>query len=385
VWAEHAIMLVEKTFGNRTELLASLNGTIEARPEDSRPYIQAANILLFTRGDLEAARPYIDKAVALAPLEEMGALIDYLIIAERLEEALAQAHRWMEESPNPASFSSLAAVHLARDEIPEALAVARQVSSRWSNAAMTDALVEADALEEAEGLLLRVGYHPPGWLALRGRVREAVARHDELSSRTRQVRGALRYQHDVHTVRAFLLAALGDPDVVWVEIEKSLRTNGPRQVHAWMLAVLGDLKRADGVTITGEHDHHFGYRTYRAIGTWKRGDPEAALRALATIRVPSSNVQRGEILTELGRDREAVDAFRHYRRLRSASRLSSGLDPWNYPRSLYLEAAALNRLGERDAARKVLGRLLHLWERADPDLPLLAQAQALRKKLGEAR
>ncbi len=125
----------------------------------------------------------------------------------------------------------------------------------------------------------------------------------------------------------------------------------------------------------------------RAILAWKLGDREGALRSLAAIQRPSSDVHRGEILAELGRDREAIDAFRRYRRLSAGGGNGADwlLDPWLYPRSLYLEAAALERLGERDEARKVLGRLLHLWERADPDLPLLAEMRALQRKLAPAR
>ena len=40
------------------------------------------------------------------------------------------------------------------------------------------------------------------------------------------------------------------------------------------------------------------------------------------------------------------------------------------------------KAGDRDEARKVLARFLRLWDRADPELPLLARARALRKRLG---
>jgi hypothetical protein len=56
-----------------------------------------------------------------------------------------------------------------------------------------------------------------------------------------------------------------------------------------------------------------------------------------------------------------------------------------YPRSLYFEAELLERLGERDAALDVADRLMRLWRRADPDLPHLAEAKALQRRLAAAR
>jgi len=42
---------------------------------------------------------------------------------------------------------------------------------------------------------------------------------------------------------------------------------------------------------------------------------------------------------------------------------------------------SLRGLGERDQARKVVERLLRLWDRADPDLPLLTEARALHRRV----
>ena len=55
---------------------------------------------------------------------------------------------------------------------------------------------------------------------------------------------------------------------------------------------------------------------------------------------------------------------------------------WIQPRALVLEARLLDRLGRRAEARAVLARFEALWRRADPDLPLLAEARALRRALG---
>jgi hypothetical protein len=47
-----------------------------------------------------------------------------------------------------------------------------------------------------------------------------------------------------------------------------------------------------------------------------------------------------------------------------------------------LKAQAHERLGEREKAIATVDRLLAAWKRADPDLPRLAEAKALRARLG---
>ncbi len=55
---------------------------------------------------------------------------------------------------------------------------------------------------------------------------------------------------------------------------------------------------------------------------------------------------------------------------------------WAYPRSLLLESRVLERLGRLEEARATMAKLEDLLSGADPDLPLLAEARALRRKLG---
>jgi hypothetical protein len=58
---------------------------------------------------------------------------------------------------------------------------------------------------------------------------------------------------------------------------------------------------------------------------------------------------------------------------------------WSWPRSLYMLAVAEERLGRTGDARGHAKRLVDLWKDADPDLPLLAEARALRAKLEKPR
>jgi hypothetical protein len=57
---------------------------------------------------------------------------------------------------------------------------------------------------------------------------------------------------------------------------------------------------------------------------------------------------------------------------------------WIYPRSFYLEAVVLDRLGQRARARESADHLLALLRSADPDLPLLAEAKVLRGRISGA-
>jgi hypothetical protein len=89
-------------------------------------------------------------------------------------------------------------------------------------------------------------------------------------------------------------------------------------------------------------------------------------------------VQQARILLELGRDREAAERFRRYRR--DGPSFDSGV-PASYPRSLLLEASARERLGERAEARRLVDRLLRLWVKADEDAPYLREARELAARL----
>jgi hypothetical protein len=55
---------------------------------------------------------------------------------------------------------------------------------------------------------------------------------------------------------------------------------------------------------------------------------------------------------------------------------------WAYPRSLVAQARAQDRLQDRVRARATVDRLLGLLREADPDLAVLLDARALRRKLG---
>jgi tetratricopeptide (TPR) repeat protein len=243
--------------------------------------------------------------------------------------------------------------------------------------------VDADALEEIEKAIAANGAGP-SWLALRGRWRDALAELDaKAPARTARTRG------ERHLYRTVLLALAGaDPDAVWREVENVFRAGGARANLGWLLAVSGDLER--GEVLLDDWAPFGSSRMYKAVRRWKGGERELALRDLESVFGYTSTFYRARILAELGRDREAADTFRLFRRapdmpLHSVENTFPGLIGTNYALSLYHEAASLDRLGERDEARRLLDRLLRLWNRADASQPLLREAKTLRKRLAAAR
>ena len=108
----------------------------------------------------------------------------------------------------------------------------------------------------------------------------------------------------------------------------------------------------------------------------------ARLQAVESVNpVPREGMSPAFLLGELaaaeGLDAEAVEALRRYQRLYPLGYWQS----WAYPRSLFLMARSLERLGKRDEARAEVDRLLRLWTRAEPGLPGLAEARALQAEL----
>ena len=374
---------------SHTDRLALLDRAIEAWPEDPRPYVSAANENLWIRGDVDAARPYMEKHVALAPPHDWW-VIDYLMALGRLDDALGRTLRWTEESPTWVSFLNLSYVRRFRGETSQALDAARRATALYPDSIGDHFMTFADAgaLEELESLMAKGGRpaeRRPYWLALRGRLREALAAFDAQAPPATAPDADHR---EFHARRSYVMIWRGDPAAVYREVEEAFRLGYDTwHCSAWPLALLGDAERARRIAAAQYvHDHNVCWRMYRAVRTWKRGDREAALPAFAGIYHPASHLYRGEILSELGRDREAVEAFRLHRRAPGPGPfLTWALSPVNLPRSLYLEAVALERLGEKDEARNVAGRLLHLWEPADPDLPLLREARALGRRLGVMR
>ncbi|HEY6098520.1 MAG TPA: protein kinase, partial [Anaeromyxobacter sp.] len=387
-----------KLRGRFDEALALWDSVIAAWPQDPTAYVQAASMLRLFMSDAQAARPYLEKALALAELGR-DQTVDALVTLGRLDGALDAAGRWAAEEPGVRAYASLSLVHRMRGERGAALEAARRVVSfgwlpgareggqRRSETAFWS-FVEGGALDEVEQLYREKGLRSWEALALRGRLRAAVAALDQdagsgvlggvpISTAKLPVRSVY------HALRGSLLWGTGKPDRVWPEVEEMLRLGSSAAAcFGHLLAAAGDLDRAERLVSlwAGLQDRRlYCPRLYRHVREWKEGDPESAARGLAAIDGPEPLYHLGVVLAGLRRDREAVEAFRRFRR--NPAYNAEGTNVVTYPRSLYLEAAALERLGEREEASRAVGQLFELWRDPEPDTLYLREARALRARL----
>jgi hypothetical protein len=249
------------------------------------------------------------------------------------------------------------------------------------------ALAAAGDYAQAEAQLTRRLAETPGdadtllrlaaALRAQGRRREGLRLVEELAGRPRSPHGP--------QLRAIYLAGDADAGVVWREAAKaSAITPANDGLLAVLVAIAGDVRRAAELA-EGLPRGSTAREEYEALALWRGGDAARAAAKLAALELrdpwPSSALPPAYLLAEVasasGDAREAAAAASRFRAL-----LPRGLwRGWAYPRSLYVSALAHERLGERDAARADLQRLLALLSGADEDLPLLAAARALHRTL----
>jgi eukaryotic-like serine/threonine-protein kinase len=377
--------------GSLSETVAAGERAMQAAPDDPRyPFFVAFN-LLWDRADLLAARPYMERSLSISSLAPDHA-IGFLLYLQRYDEALERAKRWAAAEQTGRAWLWLSEVHRYRGELGEALLAARRSLALPGGRFNDDVFLDADQVAEGEALLeagTREGraWADRGawkrWLGFRGRVRDLV-RNMEGERPGPDADWVVRL--GFHESLARTHVPQGDVEGFLREVHEMLAVgNGLFMCEGWALAAMGDLDRAEGLAENGPADRHaVCVGMARAVVRWKRGKPEEALAILARYPIGTSDFYRGEIYADLGRDQEAVEALRRYRPRRGLNFWEGGLDRWNYPRSLYLEARSLGRLGSTEEARAVLERFFRLWERADPDLPLLAEAKALRSHLQAA-
>jgi eukaryotic-like serine/threonine-protein kinase len=236
--------------------------------------------------------------------------------------------------------------------------------------------------EEALRVLLATGDAPPatGWMnlsiavALQGRRAEGFEVLDTLEGRTDAAK--LSY------LRANYLAGDSNPEPVRREALKvSALDAGLASDLVVVLEYLGDAegaRRLASVLKPGS----VAEETYQALIAFHHGDRVTAVARLAALEqkdpwpvgclVPSFLL--AEVSAAAGDHREVIAAVRRFHGLWPRGMWRS----WAYPRSIILAAQAHEALGQRELARTQIDRLLDMWRRADPGLPLLRQARVLR-------
>ena len=380
--------------GRDEEALELYRRVMERWPQDQHaPYL--AGDLLFHKRETDAAIPYFERALSLGNAIPVARshLLDSLGLAGRTDEALARARVWVAEAPDAAAYRMLGQALLWRGDAAAAAEAARRALEAGGGPEtrldLAAALAFGGDLAAADAELRSlsgpgVGPHVrilaatrrASLLALQGRRRagqQLLAALEEEVQDEDQRKG-------LRMARAAYLSGEGSAAAVWREIQPmpvAAAKMGPSL--AALLAYLGDLEHATqvGAALTSERDR----AVVRAIVQWRSGDragAAAALRALDRPRDAGVAFLLGELLFEMGDDREATSALARFQSIQTSDVWRS----WAYPRSLYLLARARERIGDRSGAREALDRLLALWSAADPDLPLLHEARTLRARIG---
>ncbi len=310
---------------------------------------------------LEAAR----SAAAASPTAWSASLLaSALRWSGALEEAAARAREALRADPGDLAQGPRC-ILAATGHPEEAERGFRHVAEAASaEGARTRALSEAALMAVQQG---RVGAGLREWRAIRSRWGTGNDRPGEVAIATAH------------------LLAVGRTSRASSEVVSELRGGPPSlEVAAW-LAAYGAPGAAAEVAREAEPGDP-AEALYRATWLAAKGPSPAAADALRGLEEryfhPGDQWLRrvllGETLLALGRAAEAVDALSDLESV--ADFCGPAAAAW-YPRALLIRGRALAVLGRRREALVEVDRLLALWRRADPDLPLLGQARALRRRL----
>ncbi|HEX9186014.1 MAG TPA: tetratricopeptide repeat protein, partial [Vicinamibacteria bacterium] len=382
---------------------------VEAWPQEKEVLYMAAD-LYFHEGQTEKAMPLFERALQLDSTWEPALvhLVDCLGQAVgKKEELLARTRRWADQSPGPTSYRYLA-LALAQDgKLDEALETARRAyqmeASLWTRGTLCEILLHRGAFAEVEALLgpvvadrnrtRRERGHATGQysaaLALQGRRREALQALDAL----REMPMAAPAYHETR-----MLHFVGDGalDRARAELDEMLRARREAgddvkaeakkfQDRMAAVAVLaGDLPRGAEMARSIEPGSP-AEALYRGMVARRTGRPDEAAAAFRSL-VDRQDEFRiialyalGDVEAARGRHAEALAAMEKFR----ATFGGGYWKTWAWPRSLLVEARALDALGRRADARERVRSLLEAWKRGDADAPILKEAKALAEKLRE--
>jgi tetratricopeptide (TPR) repeat protein len=381
--------------GRAAEAHAIYARAVETYPQDKEVLFMAGD--QFVHEDRWAeALPFMQRAVALDSTFEPALMheADCLAGLGRGEDLMEVARGWTERVPTSgAAFRALTMAHVAAGRVDEAVSAARRAfeldGTGLSRVALAEALTFAGRYAEVETLMRPVltasapsmdRLHGVGTLATalayEGRRREALqiaALAPEDFDEKRGYRRMLRLE---------LTMGDGRTDSVLREARALAASLDPKSGKhmAVALASLGELDAADrfAAGLTGN-----ARRQYDAVVAWKRGARDEALSTLrALVKAPEIDLRAptfflmAKIAAELGRDEDVIAAAEKLRVSYGGSWRS-----WAWPQALLLAAKAHEHLGQAGKARGLVDEVLAMWKEADPDLPGLAEARAMRGRL----
>jgi predicted Zn-dependent protease len=364
---------------------------------DPEPSYQAGDLLRHQDRLAEAASRF-EQVIVLQPDHEwaLGGLVQCLGPLGREAELRERMARW-EADPRPGTLHALSLARGWLGDLPGAAAAAREgqllSSGPQAQEDLLAARVFAGELEAVEPDLRRwaasrsptrsMGFYGLAALqAYRGRPKAALAELDALAREIPEVARDAVY----HTIRADLLLGTGDARAVWREVEAA-RVIDARLAseHAVSLAWLGDLEHARLLAADLPADGPLAAAT-SALVRFRSGDQEGGLAELGRISAATPVFAwrvapiflYGALLTEVGRDAEAIDVLKRAQALYLPLAMWRS---WAYPRSQLWLARANERLGRRLEARQELGRLLATWARAEEGTSELAAAHELARRV----
>jgi eukaryotic-like serine/threonine-protein kinase len=348
--------------------------------------------------DRRSAMPWFERTLELDPGHRyaFAHISEILDAPGRRDELLRTVTRLAEMHPGPAAWSHLSVAYARVGQLGPALVWMQRAADAGSNDAReqlaelrmfagdyTGAQAEYQRLLAVPALQQDATMGLAAVRAYQGRRREALRLLESIDHAAPSAR--------THLVRLLYVMGEGRGDVVRGEAAR-LRRLSPRVLYPFQaanLAYAGDLAGAAEIArdlVPGDHHE----MVYRAVVQWRTGDASGAAdllrELLAAPGEPSWRLVwfHAEALFDARRFAEAAQALERFGETFEVGYPGFRIQrSWSYPRSLYLLARCHEALGHRREARVTIEKLLAMWEGADPDLPLLGEARALRARLGK--
>jgi eukaryotic-like serine/threonine-protein kinase len=397
---ERLIMLAFKAHleGDDSAALATYRRLAADYPQDKYIAYMMGEFHLHQLFDVRGAIPWFEKVVQLDPGHYFASfhLIDLLADLGREGEVVALATDLAARRPGATAWINVAYAYARAGQVSPALDWMQRAVDAGSDVAreyLAELRMFAGDYARAEAgfrqLLGVPGFEGAAYSGLAAISGHQGRRRDGL--RILESVGRSLPEGRSHIFRVLYLMGDGDRGVAELRGDAArLRELSPRLYGyaAANLAYAGDLEAAAEIA---RHlaPRSFHDRIYRAVVAWRTGQASAAADRLGenvgTEPGPWISWFHAEALFDARRFAEAAEALKRFQDLFTMG--ASGLllhRSWAYPKSLYLIARCHEELGEREKARAHIEKLLALWKDADPDLPLLGEARALRARLGKA-
>ena len=399
----------------------------ERWPQDKEAVFWAGDIRFHT-GDTVAAIPYFERALKLDPayaLAEQHTVIAYTAL-DRREDLLALTTRWAERSHEPDAYRSLGRALLGLDRRDDAVEAYAKATARDGRLPYPPALAQYlayhgrahEAEVEVRSALAALPRPVPGAQPPQDPLKsKEMTPEKERVVLTRTLMDLLVYQGRLREARQVLGSMEGDgigtPDLAggfvgfafascspadYLAAENAVAKVGADMRPHYLLdlafarALSGDPAGAEAAAPAifsspdaTEYPSHVR-PIFEGIVAWKRGDLDGAsdrLRFAPSIPYVEARYRALSVLGEIeltqGRNDAAIAALEQARAIGFTPNVSSM--SVLRPAGLFHLAQAYERTGDKVRARDRVDELLKLWHRADPDLPRLAEARAMKKRL----